>query len=193
MRDPVPTESEPRDQAPRNQAPKDQVLVISDRTELVSGLREALEPRSLEVLVGGDGKAGVALATEHLPAAIVLDADLRIPSGFSVCNVIRRNPRLREIPLVMVSARMDQAALDQHGQLRTRADDYVPAPGHTDAVLAALEPRVAETDPEARRTRLRAISDKGAPVLATSGLSSLLLLLAGAIIALAIYFAWKLT
>ena len=58
-----------------------------------------------------------------------------------------------------------------------------------DPVIATID---FDVDVEARRARLRAISDRGAPVLATPGLSHLLWILAAAIVALAIYLGSRL-
>ncbi len=166
----------------------DLILLISNRTPLEAGLREALEDTDLELRIGHDGASGLQLAWDTLPGVIVIDADHRNPSGFTISNVLRENPRMREIPLVLVSETKDQADLDQHGQSRYRADAYVPAPGAPADVAARAQELLTE-ERDARVGRLKRIPAEP-PNLPNLGLTYLLVLIAAAVLAVIIYLAW---
>ncbi len=173
-------------------AEHDQVLLISNDGALAAGLREGLRETDVELRVGHDGASGLRQAWELLPAVVVLDADLRGPSGFVVGNVLRENPRLAELPLVMVSKTKDQASLDQHGQDKSRAGAYVPAPAKADDVLKAITEQLAASrrkgeDRDARIGRLSRIpADE--PQLPSNTLSYLILLIVAGFVAALVYY-----
>ncbi len=68
-------------------------------------------------------------------------------NGFSVCNKLKRDAALKEVPLIIMSSDSTEETFEQHRRLRTRAEDYLHKPIGFDALLARIRPFVAIGDP----------------------------------------------
>jgi CheY-like chemotaxis protein len=62
------------------------------------------------------------------PDLILLAIELPRMNGFSVCNKLKRDPGLKDIPLIIMSTDSSEETFEQHRRLRTRAEDYVHKP-----------------------------------------------------------------
>ena len=49
-------------------------------------------------------------------------------NGFSVCNKLKKDPALKDVPLIIMSSESSDETFEQHQKLRTRAEDYVHKP-----------------------------------------------------------------
>ncbi|HEX3345020.1 MAG TPA: response regulator, partial [Polyangiaceae bacterium] len=74
-------------------------------------------------------------------------------NGFSVCNKLKKDPNLKDVPLVIMSTESSDETFDQHKKLRTRAEDYVHKPiafgellQHIQAFVQLGSMRPPETD-----------------------------------------------
>ena len=86
-------------------APKCTVLVIDDDEEIRSALAEILELSGYDVAVAADGQEGVDLLAIGLaPAAIVIDLLLPRMDCWTFLTVLRDDPRLRVVPVLVTSA-----------------------------------------------------------------------------------------
>jgi two-component system alkaline phosphatase synthesis response regulator PhoP len=101
-------------------------LVVEDDPDIVELIVHYLQAEGFEVETTGDG--GVAL--DRLRAAsyqlVILDLQLPGRDGLSVCAELRRDRRTRSIPVIMLTARGDEA--DRIVGLEVGADDYVVKP-----------------------------------------------------------------
>lgn len=75
-----------------------------------------------------DGAAGIEAAIQSRPDLILLAIELPRMNGFSICNKIKKDPSLKDVPLIIMSSDSSEDTFDQHRKLRTRADDYVRKP-----------------------------------------------------------------
>lgn len=112
------------------------VLVVEDEAALISLLRYNLEREGFRVIDTGDGEEALILAEEESPDIILLDWMLPSVAGIEVCRRLRRQPKTRDIPVIMLTARA--AETDRVRGLDAGADDYVAKP----FALAELVARV---------------------------------------------------
>ena len=105
---------------------KPTVLIIEDEEDIVTLLRYNLEAANYQTLIARDGEEGILLAKEHLPNLILLDWMMPMLSGVEACRLLRRNEKTRQIPIIMVTARGEEA--DKVRALDVGADDYVTKP-----------------------------------------------------------------
>lgn len=75
-----------------------------------------------------DGAAGIEAALQQRPDLILLAIELPRMNGFSICNKIKKDPALKDIPLIIMSSDSSEETFEQHRKLRTRADDYLRKP-----------------------------------------------------------------
>jgi CheY-like chemotaxis protein len=104
------------------------ILLIEADSRLAGDLSEALEGAGFEVRVAADGNGGIDAAHDLEPAAIVLAAELPGTSGYLVCQKIKKDDVLKEIPLVLTSAEATAETFEKHKQLKVRAQAYLLKP-----------------------------------------------------------------
>ena len=97
---------------------RNRLLVVDDDPAILRVIRGFLEPLGLELTEAADGDAAIRLVQEHTFDLICLDLMLPKSSGYSVCEHVRRCPRHRETPVLVISARAlpsDRAAAEELG------------------------------------------------------------------------------
>lgn len=135
------------------------VLVVEDSPIQAAALIEFLRRQGLRVLHAPNGRIGVSMARQHMPDAIVLDVEMPEMDGFEACRQLRQDPRMADIPIVMLTVRDEPQALLQG--LNQRATDFIPKDAFSYAVLletlhqlyvldeasVGAEPTVSEMNP----------------------------------------------
>lgn len=102
------------------------ILVVEDEEDIRQILVYNLRSAGHEVLTADCGEAGLALARRELPELVLLDLMLPDTSGLEICRRLKSEPALRDIPVIMVTARSDE--IDRVVGLELGADDYVSKP-----------------------------------------------------------------
>jgi len=115
---------------------KPRILIIEDEPDIRELLQYALEREGFEVTMAADGVAGLALLRKQAPDLLILDLMLPGLDGLEVCRRIKGDPGTRAIPVVMVTAKGDEA--DVVLGLGLGADDYVPKPFSPKEVIARV-------------------------------------------------------
>jgi DNA-binding response OmpR family regulator len=113
---------------------KKKILIIEDEPHIVLGLTDALEFEGFSVVSAGTGNAGVSLARQEKPQAILLDLMLPDTNGFKVCEELRRWDAF--IPIIILTARGQE--LDKIRGLDAGADDYVTKPFSVGELIARM-------------------------------------------------------
>ena len=102
------------------------VLIVEDEPPLAEILRYNLERAGFRTALAGDSEeAALALADEP-PELVILDWMLPGSSGLEFCRRLRERPATRTLPILMLTARADEA--DRVQGLEAGADDYVVKP-----------------------------------------------------------------
>jgi two-component system alkaline phosphatase synthesis response regulator PhoP len=104
----------------------DKVLVIEDEEDIRELIRYNLAKEGYELQCVGTGEEGLLAAVSFNPAAVILDLMLPGIDGLEVCRRLKAEPSLAKTPIVIVSARGDEA--DVVVGLELGADDYVAKP-----------------------------------------------------------------
>ncbi|MDI1434560.1 response regulator transcription factor, partial [Polyangium sorediatum] len=128
------------------------VLVFESDHAFAGELRTELGRLGCTVHVVDDGNAGLSLAANDRPDLILLSIELPRMNGFSVCNKLKKDPQLKDVPLVIMSSESTDETFEQHRKLRTRAEDYVHKPiaiGELLGHIRALVPIDANIEPDA--------------------------------------------
>jgi len=123
--------------------PKGQlVLVVEDHEDTQTCVAQLLEEYGFEVATASDGESAMRLIRERRPALVYLDMNLPNLSGYDVCEQIRTDPLLQDIPVVMTSA---QTSVSVHAScIEAGADAFVPKPFQLD-VFAEMIGRMVST------------------------------------------------
>jgi len=112
------------------------ILVVEDEAALVSVLRYNLDREGFEVVEARDGEEAMLVADERPIDIVLLDWMLPNVSGIEVCRRLRRKADTANVPIVMLTARGEEA--DRIRGLDMGADDYVPKPFSMAELMARL-------------------------------------------------------
>ena len=113
------------------------VLVADDNADMRDYVRRLLETRGYEVETAPDGIAALAAAMARPPDLVLSDAMMPGIDGFALLKRIRADPRTREIPVIMVSARAGEESKIEG--LDAGADDYVVKPFSARELFARVD------------------------------------------------------
>src|SRR5580700_11234268 len=104
------------------------VLVFESDIVFAGELRSELGSLGCTITVVDDGNVGLQQAASEKPDLILLSIELPRMNGFSVCNKLKKDPNLKDVPLIIMSSESSDETFEQHKKLRTRAEDYVHRP-----------------------------------------------------------------
>jgi CheY-like chemotaxis protein len=104
------------------------VLVFESDPAFAGELRNELAKLGCTTTVVDDGNAGLQQASSDRPDLILLSIELPRMNGFSVCNKLKKDASLKDVPLIIMSSESSEETFEQHKKLRTRAEDYVHKP-----------------------------------------------------------------
>ena len=106
--------------------PVARILVIEDETDLQNVLEYNLRQAGHEVVLAASGGEGLRRCRERVPDLILLDLMLPDMPGTDVCRAIRGDGALRQLPILMLTARSEE--VDRVVGFELGADDYVSKP-----------------------------------------------------------------
>ena len=116
------------------------VLVVEDEAKLAQVLARGLREEGYAVDVTGRGEDALWMAKANPYDAILLDVMLPGADGFEVCRQIRADPALGAVPVIMLTARGDEA--DRLAGLELGAEDYVTKPFSPKELVARVAARL---------------------------------------------------
>ena len=102
------------------------ILIVDDEADLASLVEFNLKQAGLDTAVALTGEQALQLAARVKPDLVLLDLMLPDISGRDVCRRLRANPQTRDVPIVMLTARGEEA--DRVQGFEVGADDYVTKP-----------------------------------------------------------------
>jgi CheY-like chemotaxis protein len=116
------------------------ILVCDDTEQIRRLIRVNLELDGFEVVEADDGPAAMAILqdlTQALPDVITLDVVMPHRDGWWMVSMIRADPRLASIPIVMVTASAQDS--DREHGVRAAVDDFVTKPFDPEDLLTRVE------------------------------------------------------
>ena len=121
------------------------ILIVEDDSDLVKLLKYNLEKDGFRINYATDGSLALAEARRDPPDLVILDLMLPGLDGLEVCRQLRRNDRFARIPVLILSARSEEA--DRVVGLEIGADDYVTKPFSTREVVARVRALLRRNEP----------------------------------------------
>lgn len=148
---------ERRQRARRDAREGTRVLIIDDSPTIVAALKKFLRSAGCQFLAAANAEQGLALAGREKPDLVFLDIVLPGMNGFAALRVLRRDPALREVPVIMMSG--NEQATEQFFGSRIGADDFMKKPFSRQEVFARIE-RLLDEDAVPRRARSKESADR---------------------------------
>lgn len=164
------------------------ILVVDDEPEIVTIARDYLDRAGFRVVSAGDGTSAVRLARTEQPSLMVLDLMLPGMDGLDVTRTLRQDPATSALPIIMLTARVEEA--DRLIGLELGADDYMIKPFSPRELVARVRAVLRRADGAREPVALiqagllqidlrrRAVRRSGAPIELTATEYDLLAILA---------------
>jgi two-component system alkaline phosphatase synthesis response regulator PhoP len=105
---------------------KERILVVEDEEDILELVRFNLSREGYSVMGAATGEEAWKMASSELPDLIVLDLMLPGMDGLEVTKMIKNDPRTRDIPIIMLTAKGEES--DIVTGLELGADDYITKP-----------------------------------------------------------------
>jgi len=128
------------------------VLVVEDEPAIRELLMVNLVDAGYEVRMVADAESGLRELAESLPDLLLLDWMLPGKSGLLLAKELRADVRTRELPIIMITARTDEA--DKVAGLEAWVDDYVTKPFSPRELKARIKSVLRRRAPEAAQEPL---------------------------------------
>jgi CheY-like chemotaxis protein len=132
-----------RDKKEQGVADMDTILIVDDSSFIIEGLLALLKTK-YHALAAYSGAGCLDLLTTETPAVIILDIMMEPMDGWETLARIRENPRTRQIPVLMFSAKkISPEEADEH---RISIDDFITKPVSPKKIIEAIEKVLARRD-----------------------------------------------
>jgi two-component system phosphate regulon response regulator PhoB len=128
------------------------ILVVEDEPAIQELLRVSLEDAGFAVHAVADAESARARIKGALPDLVLLDWMLPGQSGLALARTLRADARTRELPIIMLTARGDEA--DRVAGLEAWVDDYVTKPFSPRELKARIKSVLRRRAPEAAQETL---------------------------------------
>ena len=113
------------------------VLVVEDEPDIRSIVAEHLQAEGYDVCLASTGEIAMQVVRERLPGVVCLDLNLPRISGYDVCEQIRADPALKDVSILITSARHSLGAMVF--SLEAGADAYLAKPYKLTQLQAEIE------------------------------------------------------
>jgi chemosensory pili system protein ChpA (sensor histidine kinase/response regulator) len=123
-------------------------MVVDDSITVRRVTQRLLERNGMRVVTARDGMDAVALLQESVPDVILLDIEMPRMDGYEVAAHVRNDPRLKDVPIIMVTSRVGEK--HRARAIELGVDDYLGKPYQEAQLLDAIAPLV-----ERRRAAVR--------------------------------------
>jgi len=115
-------------------------LVVDDSITVRRVTQRLLERNGMRVMTAKDGVDALAILEDHLPDVILLDIEMPRMDGYEVAAFVRGDPRLRDVPIVMITSRVGEK--HRARAIELGVNDYLGKPYQENQLLDAIEPLV---------------------------------------------------
>ena len=109
------------------------ILIVDDEPSIVTSLEFLMRGRDYEVRVARNGEEALRFAESFRPDLVLLDVMMPLRSGFEVCQKIRENRALRNVKIIMLTAKGRDVEKDRGLDLGANA--YVTKPFSTKELM----------------------------------------------------------
>ena len=143
------------------------VLVIDDSPTILKVVQLVLTKAGFKVHCAEDGEQGIAKALAEPPSLILLDFVMPRMNGYQVCRALADNEALKDIPVVLMSAKGDQV-----GERFVKVMgivDYITKPFSPDAITAVVQHTIDKYQAGLSAGLVNPDTDEGAALAAAAG------------------------
>ena len=116
---------------------REKILIVEDDPDIVEMISYNLKKEGYKTLSVFNGEEAIDVAKKELPNLIILDLMLPGMDGLEVCFILRKNEPTAHIPIIMLTAKSQEA--DKVVGLELGADDYITKPFSPRELIARIK------------------------------------------------------
>ncbi len=113
------------------------ILIADDRPEVVELVKVTLEGEGYQTIDASDGREALEKIGKEKPDLILLDIIMPRMDGFEVLSKVRKDPKTKDIPVIMLTAKGQKVDKEKGGTLG--AQDYIIKPFSPSRLLRKIE------------------------------------------------------
>ena len=120
------------------------ILIVEDEKDIRDLIIYALQAKGYETISADDGEKALKMLKENKPDLVILDWMLPSVSGLEICRNIRRDENIKNIPIIMLTAKITED--DKILGLDSGADDYITKPFSTAELTSRVKAILRRTE-----------------------------------------------
>ncbi len=113
------------------------ILIADDRSEVVELVKVTLEGEGYQTIDASDGREALEKIGKEKPDLILLDIIMPRMDGFEVLSKVKKDPKTKDIPVIMLTAKGQKIDKEKGGRLG--AQGYIIKPFSPSALLKKIE------------------------------------------------------
>lgn len=118
------------------------ILIAEDERDIRDLVAFTLRFAGYEVFTAANGEEAVQLAPQVSPDLILMDVRMPRMTGYEACRILKLNPDLKDIPIVFLSAKGQEAEIQQG--LEAGAEEYLLKPFAPDQLTSHVKTILAK-------------------------------------------------
>lgn len=118
------------------------LVVVDDEASLLKVTLLRLNKSGYEAFGAADGHTGLELARQKMPDLIILDVLLPDINGDEVAKILKKDEKLKSIPIILISAEVETLA---ERARESGVEGYLPKPFDAKDLLSAIEKHLSAT------------------------------------------------
>jgi DNA-binding response OmpR family regulator len=103
-----------------------EILIVDDEPSIVVPIQFLMEQQGYNVIIAENGHDALDMIYKYIPDLILLDIMLPGIDGYEVCEIVRLNPKLRDIKIIFLTAKGREVEIAKG--LALGADAYITKP-----------------------------------------------------------------
>lgn len=128
---------------PEQKGGNKKILVIDDSDQIRWFLKHVFN-KEYNILEARNGQEGVEVALEEMPDLVLCDVMMPVKDGFDVCRELKNDPRTAQLPIVMLTAKVESE--DVITGIEAGADDYITKPFDVEILQSKISSLMKKRD-----------------------------------------------
>ena len=125
-----------------------EILIVDDEPGIVVAVQFLMQRQGYNVLVAKDGHDALDMIYKYQPDLVLLDIMLPGIDGYEVCEIVRLNPKLRDVKIIFLTAKGREVEIAKG--LALGADAYITKPFSNAELVAKVKMVLDNINEEAR-------------------------------------------
>jgi DNA-binding response OmpR family regulator len=114
-----------------------EILIVDDESSIVVPIQFLMQQQGYNVIVAENGHDALDMIYKYIPDLVLLDIMLPGIDGYEVCEIVRLNPKLRNVKIIFLTAKGREVEIAKG--LALGADAYITKPFSSAELVAKVK------------------------------------------------------